>query len=566
MSATKETKAQRVERLKREKNAWECREEIRSFARNGHASIPPEWLGTYFRSWGIYSQGDGHGVVGGKEGEGAASPFFMVRIRVPGGRLDAGQVRAIAGLAERHGRGVADITVRQNFQLHWVTIEGLPDLLDGLQEAGLTTVGTCGDVVRNITGCPVAGLDGYEICDASSLLRDLDGQLGGNARFYNLPRKLKVSVTGCRSRCTYPEINDVGLTATTRRRGGSEEVGFSLRVGGGLSTRPHFAVRLDAFVKWNEVIPVVRGIAEIFRESERLREDRSRARLKFLFLEHGWTADSFLSELERRIGITLDPSEGEEAPDDVHRGHVGVHRQKRQGLSYVGVSVPQGRITATQLRNLADLSERSGSGDVRTTAGQNIVLVGIRDEDVREVVAELEAAGLGVGGSSFGRGIVTCTGSEFCRLALAETKGFARWLTEELDERLPGYDDELKLHVTGCPKSCGQHWIAEIGLQGGKIRQGDRTTDAFDLFIGGAAGRQQSLAHPTGIRLPKENVPGAIERLLIRYRANRAPTESLRDYVARQSNGEIRSLVVGGETESARRDLAAAAWSPGSEA
>jgi sulfite reductase (ferredoxin) len=565
MGVTKETRAQRVERLKREKNPWECMEEIRSFARNGHTSIPPEWLGTYLRPWGIYTQGDGNGVVGGKGGEGAASPFFMVRVRVPGGHLNAGQVRTIADLADRHGCGMADITVRQNVQLHWVTIQELPGLLDRLHEAGLTTIGTCGDVVRNITGCPLAGLDGHEVCDASPLLRDLDGQLGGNGRFYNLPRKFKVSVTGCRVWCTYPEINDVGLTATTRRRGGSEEVGFSLRVGGGLSTRPHLAVRLDAFVKWNEVVPVVRGIAEIFRENERLREDRSRARLKFLFLEHGWTAESFLLEIERRIGITLDPAEGEEAPDDVHRDHVGVHRQKQQGLSYVGASIPQGRITATQLRALADLSERFGSKDIRTTTGQNILLVGIRDENAKDVVVGLEAAGLEIGGSSFARGIVACTGSEFCRLALAETKGFARWLTVELDERLPGFDEELKLHITGCPKSCGQHWIADIGLQGGKVRLGARMADAYELYVGGAVGRRQLLARPIGIRCAREDVPDTIERLLIRYRADRAPTESFRDYVARQSDGEIRSLLAGGVTGSVPGDLFAAAPLHGTE-
>src|SRR5467141_130696 len=226
MSEIKETKAQRVERLKREKNAWEHFDEIRAFARQGHASIPPEWLGTYFRSWGVYTQGDGAGVVGGKNGEGLATPFFMVRIRIPNGLLASDQVRTIAHLAERHARGVADITVRQNIQLHWVTIESLPDVLESLWKAGLTTTGACGDAARNITGCPLAGLDVQELCDASPLALALDRQLGGNAEFYNLPRKFKVSITGCRDWCSYPEINDVGLTATTRKRDGRIETGF----------------------------------------------------------------------------------------------------------------------------------------------------------------------------------------------------------------------------------------------------------------------------------------------------------------------------------------------------
>jgi len=202
MSEIKETKTQRVERLKREKNAWEHFDEIRAFARQGHASIPPEWLGTYFRSWGVYTQGDGVGVVGGKNGEGKATPFFMVRIRIPNGLLSSHQARTIADLAERHARGVADITVRQNFQFHWVTIESLPEVLETLWRVGLSTTGACGDVVRNITGCPLAGFDAHEYCDASPLATELNGQLGGNSEFYNLPRKFKVSITGCRSSCT----------------------------------------------------------------------------------------------------------------------------------------------------------------------------------------------------------------------------------------------------------------------------------------------------------------------------------------------------------------------------
>ncbi|MGC2725112.1 MAG: nitrite/sulfite reductase, partial [Candidatus Acidiferrales bacterium] len=304
MTEVKETKAQRVERLKRAKNAWECLDEIRGFARQGHGSIPPEWLGTYFRSWGIYTQGDGNGVIGGAGGEGKATPYFMVRIRIPNGILRSTQVRAVADIAERHARGVADITVRQNIQLHWVTIEALPEILDRLHSVGLTTTGACGDVVRNITGCPLAGLDADEICDASPIALELTRQLGGNSQFYNLPRKFKVSITGCHLWCSYPEINDVALTATTRRRRGAIETGFSLRVAGGLSTEPHFAVRLNAFVLPHQAVQVVRGVAEIFRESEVLRQSRDRARLKFLFLNHGWTTESFLSELHLRIGFT----------------------------------------------------------------------------------------------------------------------------------------------------------------------------------------------------------------------------------------------------------------------
>jgi sulfite reductase (ferredoxin) len=554
MSDIKETKAQRVERLKREKNAWEHFDEIRAFARQGHASIPPEWLGTYFRSWGVYTQGDGAGVVGGKNGEGKATPFFMVRIRIPNGLLSSHQARTIADLAERHARGVADITVRQNFQFHWVTIESLPDVLETLWKVGLSTTGACGDVVRNITGCPLAGFDAHEYCDASPLAMELNGQLGGNSEFYNLPRKFKVSITGCRSWCTYPEINDVGLTAVTRKRLHGDEVGFSLRVAGGLSTDPHLGVRLNAFVRWEQAVPVVRGVAELFRQSEALRQNRERARLKFLFLQHGWTADSFLAALQDRLGFALDPAEPEELPSDIHRDHVGIHPQRQPGFSYVGANVLRGRITPEQLRTAADLSDRYADGHLRNTIMQNLLIVNVPNQHASRVAGELTAVGLPVRASAFARGTVACTGSEFCKLALTETKSFARWLTEELDQRLPGFQEQLKLHITGCLNSCGQHWIADIGIEGKKIKHDGRMVDAYYFCVGGSVGEFASIARPVGYRCAASDVPDAIERLLREFNEQRAPGENLRRFFARHSNEQIRALLAGDLVAPVERD------------
>jgi sulfite reductase (ferredoxin) len=279
----KETKAQKIERLKREKNPWQALDEIREFARKGFGSIPPEWLGTYFRWWGVYTQGDGAGVLGGQGGEGNALPCFMVRICIPNGLLNSIQLRTIGDLSHRYSHGIADITVRQNIQLHWISIEALPQILEALWQCGLNTTGACGDVTRNITGCPLAGVDADEICDASPLAVQATRELAGNPEFYNLPRKFKISLTGCRSWCTYPEINDVGFTAITRTLHGKPEVGFSVRVAGGLSAEPHLAKRLNVFVRWDQVPAVITAIAELFREAHQLREHRERARLKFLF-------------------------------------------------------------------------------------------------------------------------------------------------------------------------------------------------------------------------------------------------------------------------------------------
>ena len=551
-----ETKAQRVERLKRSKNAWDHFDEIQQFARTGFDSIPPEWLGTYFRSWGVYTQGDGVGVIGGKNGEGKAMPFFMVRIRIPNGLMRSEQVRTIANLAEKYGRGVADITVRQNIQLHWVTIESLPIVLQSLWNVDLTTTGACGDVARNITGCPLAGLDGEEIIDASPLALQIDRELGGNSEFYNLPRKFKISITGCRHWCSYPEINDIGLTATTRRRDGKSEVGFTLRVGGGLSTNPHLAVALDAFIKPGQVIQVVRGVAEIFRASEVLRQSREKARLKFLFLEHGWTAGTFLAELQQRIGFSLDPGEREEIPADIHRDHVGVHEQKQPGLVYVGASVLRGRITPQQLNLAADLADRYADGHVRNTVMQNLLIVNVRKESASLVADTLTAAGLPVQASVFARGTISCTGSEFCKLALTETKSFARWLTEELEERLPAFEEQLKLHITGCPNSCGQHWIADIGIEGKKIKQGGKMVDAYYFCVGGSVGQFASIARPVGYRCTADTVPDAIERLLEGFNTRREGNENLRQFFGRHTDEELRALLAGTFVGAVERDVA----------
>ena len=556
MSETKETKVQRVERLKRAKNAWEHFDEIREFARQGYGSIPPEWLGTYFRSWGVYTQGDGAGVVGGANGEGKATPYFMVRIRIPNGLLSSAQVRTIANLCEHHARGDADITVRQNIQLHWVAIESLPDVLESVWRSGLTTTGACGDVTRNITGCPLAGLDAEEIVDASPLALAIDRELGGAGDFYNLPRKFKISITGCRSWCNYPEINDVAFTATKRQRNNATELGFSLRVGGGLSTDPHLALRLNAFVGWDQVVPVARGVAEVFRDSEVLRQSREKARLKFLFLEHGATAESFMEELQKRIGFSLDPAEPEEIPADIHRDHVGVHPQKQSGLFYIGASVLRGRITAKQLRVAADLAERFANSHVRTTTTQNLLIVNVPDRNTSAVAHELELAALPVEASVFARGTVACTGSEFCKLALTETKGFARWLTRELEDRLPGFEQQLKLHVTGCPNSCGQHWIADIGIEGKKLKVDGRMVDAYYFCVGGSVGQFASIARPVGYRCAASEVPDAIERLLREFEARREPGENLRRFFSRHSNEEIRALLAGSLTPAVERDLA----------
>ena len=547
----KETGAQRMERLKREKNPWEAFDEVRSFAREGRSSVVPEWASAYFKWWGVYTQGDGVGAVGGKGGEGLATEYFMMRIGIPNGIISASQLRAIGGLTRKHARNLADITVRQNIQLHWLTIESLPEVVEALDAIGLSPKGACGDVVRNVTGCPLAGVADDELIDASPIAIEAARLLTANPEFYNLPRKFKICVTGCPSWCCLPEINDIALTATTW----NGQAGFSLRVGGGLSNEPHLAVRLNAFVLPEQALPVIRAITEIFRDQQGLRVSRDRARMKYLFMKEGWTPERFLEELQSRLDFKLLPAAPEHVPDDVYRDHAGVHAQRQPGLSYVGASVLRGRLSGEQLEAAADLAERYGNGSVRLTVSQNLIFINVPTAKTAELVGELGRIGLYVEGTNFWRGAVACTGTEFCKLAITETKGFLSWLVDDLEERMPDFDQQLRLNVTGCPNGCGQHWIADIGLEGKKIKHEGKLTDAYYFCLGGSVGKHAAISRPVGYRCPAPLVPEAIERLLRNYLTTRACNENLRGWFGRHSNEELRSYLAGESLPAVDRDL-----------
>jgi len=547
----KETKAQRTERLKKAKNPWETFDEVRAFAREGRSSVVPEWAGMYFKWWGVYTQGDGVGATGGKGGEGLVTDYFMMRIGIPNGIVSSHQLRTIGGLTRKYARNLADITVRQNIQLHWLTIEALPEVVDALDAIGLSPKGACGDVVRNVTGCPLAGVAHDEIFDASPIALEIAHYLTANPEFVNLPRKFKISVSGCRTWCNYPEINDIALTGAER----DGQVGFSVRVGGGLSNEPHLAVRLNAFVLPEQALPVVKVITEIFRDQQVLRESRDRARLKYLFMREGWTTERFLDEIETRLGYKLLPGVEENVPDETLRDHAGIHRQRQAGLSYVGASVLRGRLSGEQLEAAADLADKYGSGALRATVAQNLIFIDVPNAKAPELVRELGAIGLHVEGSPFWRGAVACTGTEFCKLAITETKGFTRWLVDELEERVPQFDQQLRLHVTGCPNGCGQHWIADIGIEGKKIKLEGKLVDAYYFCLGGSVGKDSGIARPVGYRAPATLVPEAIARLLRKYLITRETEENLRVWFSRHTNDELRSYLAGEVLSPVERDL-----------
>ena len=516
---------------------------MREYAKGGRDTVAPEWANLYFKWWGIYTQGDGLGVTGGKGGEGVTTEFFMMRIGIPNGLLTSHQLRTIGKLTQKFARNLSDITTRQAIQLHWLTIADLVEVTDALTEVGLSPKGACGDVVRNVTGCPLAGIDQHELIDASPLATEVARFLTANPDFYNLPRKFKISITGCPLWCSYPEINDLALTAIQR----GSEIGYTLRVGGGLSSEPHIAVRIPAFIPQDKALAVITAVVTIFREQAALRESRTHARIKYLFMKHGWTAESMLAAIEEKLGYKLDPSPVSEdaVPADIYRDHVGVNPQKQSGLSSVGASVLRGRLSGDQLVALADLAEKYGDGHLRTSIMQNILLVNIRNESVRDLIADLNALELTVEASTFWRGAVACTGTEFCKLAISETKAFTKWLVADLEERMPAFDQQIRLHVTGCTNSCGQSWIADIGLEGKKIKKDGKLVDAFYFCVGGSVGKYAGIARQIGYRAAAEDCPEAIERMLRGYLSLRTPGEDLRAYFARTTDEQLRTHLAG---------------------
>jgi len=519
-----------AERFKKDDPGLNVRQRIIGrYAHLGFDSIDPSDLRGRFRWWGLYTQRK-PGIEGGKTGalEDAEieDPYFMMRVRIPGGQLSADQVRAIAEVSKEYGRDLADITDRQNVQFHWITIEDVPAIWERLAEVGLSSVQACGDVPRNILGCPVAGLDADEVLDASATLRATEELATSRPDLTNLPRKFKTSISGCALQCTAHEINDVAFVGVA---GPDGRPGYDLWVGGGLSTNPMLGQRLGAFVPPERVPEVWAGVAALFRDYG-YRRLRSRARLKFLVAD--WGAERFRDVLEREYlggAGALADGPAPPAPPPGSRDHLGVHRQ-RNGLYYVGVAPHTGRTSGTQLWQVADLAEAYGSGRVRTTIEQKLLLLDIPERAVAELTAELSAIDLEASPSVFRRGTMACTGIEFCKLAIVETKGRARDLYTELGRRLPDFDTPITINVNGCPNSCARFQLADIGLKG-SIVDGQ---EGFRVHLGGSLGMDPGFGRKLrGLKVTADGLPDYVEHLLRNYQADRAAGEAFATWVRR---------------------------------
>ena len=522
------------EQLKVAKDGLDVIHDIYRYAKLGFKAIPEDDFDR-FKWYGVYRQRP-------KDGG-----FFMLRTKIPGGHLTSAQLNVMAGIADDFGHGFGDITTRQTFQFHWLRIEDFPEVFDRLSAVGMTTSGACGDDTRNVVGCPVCGIDKNEIIDASSVLKEVNHHFTDNREFSNLPRKYKISVAGCRIHCAQPDINCVGVFGMERTKDGKLEKGYGIKIGGGLSSAPHLAQTLPVFLTPEDVLPMVHFTSVLYRDHG-YREKRNKARFKFLVhdLVEASGTEGVLTKIEALAGRKFQRHTDFVFPEDPETDHLGVHEQKQAGLWYVGVSFAGGRTRGAQLAKLAELSKKyaqAGLDHITTTNKQNLILLNIPEKNVAALKADLDANGFSWQPSNFRQGCVSCTGMEFCNLAIAETKNRMVLLVEQLEAECSTYKDKIRIHFSGCPSSCGQHQIADIGFRGGSTRINGVATECFDMFIGGKLGAGARFNELVKGKIPATDIHRSIGKLLKYYTANRQANEPFHAFANRTPKEQIKAAL-----------------------
>jgi sulfite reductase (ferredoxin) len=523
------------EQFKKDDDGLNVRTRIETiYAHRGFDSIDPTDLSGRMRWWGLYTQRR-PGIDGGKtailEPRELDDEYFMMRVRIDGGRLTTEQLRVIGEISETCARGTADVTDRQNIQFHWIRIEDVPAIWQKLEAVGLSTTEACGDTPRAILGSPVAGVAADEIIDGTPAIEEIKRLYIGNPEYSNLPRKFKTAISGSPLLDVAHEINDIAFVGVVHPDHGP---GFDLWVGGGLSTNPRFGVRLGAWVPLDEVPDVWRGVISVFRDYG-YRRLRTRARLKFLVAD--WGAERFRQVLEEEyLQRKLLDGPAPEQPAQRWRDHVGVHRQ-RDGRFYVGFAPRVGRVNGALLSKIADLAEAHGSGRVRTTVEQKLLALDVAEDQVDSLVAGLEALDFRVSPSPFRRGTMACTGIEFCKLAIVGTKERGRTLIDELERRLPDFSEPLTININGCPNACARIQTADIGLKGQLLTgENGEQVEGFQVHLGGALGLDPSFGRKVrGLKVTSADLPDYIERLLRRFTAERTEGERFDQWAARAS-------------------------------
>jgi len=528
------------EQTKKDDDGLNVRTRIETiYAHRGFDSIDGADLRGRMRWWGLYTQRK-PGIDGGKtailEPEELDDEHFMMRVRIDGGRLTTEQLRVVGEISEEFARGTADITDRQNVQYHWIRIEDVPEIWKRLEAVGLSTTEACGDTPRVIIGSPVAGIAEDEIIDGTPAIEEIHRRYIGSKEFSNLPRKFKTAVSGSPVLDVVHEINDVAFVGVRHPEHGP---GFDLWVGGGLSTNPKIGVRLGAWVPLEDVPEVWAGVVGIFRDYG-YRRLRTRARLKFLVAD--WGPEKFRQVLEDEYlkrPLTDGPAPAE--PVQQWRDHIGVHRQQ-DGRYYVGFAPRVGRVDGTTLTKIADLAEAHGSGRLTTTVEQKMIVLDVTEDQVESLVSGLEALDLQVKPSPFRRGTMACTGIEFCKLAIVETKARGSWLIDELERRLPEFDQPLTINLNGCPNACARIQVADIGLKGQLVMDDNgEQVEGYQVHLGGALGLDPGFGRKVrGLKVTAAELPDYVERVLRRFQEEREDGERFATWAGRASEDALK--------------------------
>src|SRR6476619_7293138 len=464
-----------VERLKRDKAPLGIRDELPALIAQGYDNVAEEDI-VRLQWWGLYHDKPKIGT-------------FMLRVKLPAGFAEPAKLRAIGEVSIRYGKGVGELATRQNVQLHHLALDSLPEVFAHLDAAGITTAGGCGDTVRNITGSPVQGIDPLELFDCTDVIQQAADFFYGNPDFSNLPRKHKYSIAATPDRDNAPEINCIALVGAVHEG----EEGFGVLVGGGLSSVPRIAQELGVFVPKDEAVEVLAAITGAWAADLNYRVSRVKARLKFMIDDIG--PEGMRERVEERLGRTL-ADFALPAPELASRDHLGVQSQKQLGFSYIGVPVHLGLISGDQMIAVAALAERAGA-DVRITRQQNFIVANVPDEQVGDVIAQLEAIGLSLEVNNVRGRSIGCTGEPHCNFSVTETKQRLGRLIAHLEDRFGDAISELRLRLDGCPHSCAQHWVGDLGFQGTTARDdGGVRRQAYDIFVRGGLGPDAEIARP----------------------------------------------------------------------
>jgi sulfite reductase beta subunit-like hemoprotein len=527
-----------VERLKREKSPLGILGELPSLIAMGYADIPEEDI-VRMKWWGLYHDKPKVGT-------------FMLRIKLPAGRITPAQLRTVGELSKRYGKGAGELTTRQTIQLHNLTLASLPAVFAELDGVGLTTAGGCGDAVRNVTGCPLAGVTENELFDVTPVIDEVTRFFYGNPDYSNLPRKHKISISACADRCNAPEINCIALVGCRRDAPGGGENGFGVLVGGGLSSVPRLARELGVFVRVDEALPVLRALLDAWQEDLRYRVSRVKARLKFMVDDLG--AEGMRAELERRLGYalpdyTLPPHPG------THADHLGVAAQHEQGLVSVGIPVHVGLLSGDQMVALAGVAERVG-GDLRVTRQQNIVVTDVPADAVDSTFASVEeTTGLSLDVNSIRGGSIACTGEPHCNFSVTETKTRLDALIQGLERRFGDDVAPLRLALDGCPHACAHHWVGDIGFQGSTVRdEAGKRQQAYEVYLRGGLGKDAAIGRALFRRVPTDELDAVVEGLVAGWLDGRAEDESFRAFCDRLGDLELGALA--GREPAAAREAA----------